>query len=83
MSSFPFARAPPHASSSPPKKRFRASSAADEARALGALKEALATKPHEEKSLLVHVQRVRPELADDEHLLGFLRTEDYNVEVRC
>ncbi|KAL9178851.1 hypothetical protein ACHAXT_003982 [Thalassiosira profunda] len=85
MSSFPFARpgearAPPRAASSPPKKRFRASSAADEARALGALKEALATKPHEEKSWLVHVQRVRPELADDEHLLGFLRTEDYNVE---
>ena len=51
------------------------------AAALLALKEALATVPHDEKSSLVHAQRIKPDLVDDDHLMGFLEVEGLNVNV--
>ena len=48
---------------------------------LHAVKEKLSIIPHEEKSALVHVQRIRPELVDDEHIMQFLRVENFNVDV--
>ena len=48
---------------------------------LHAVKEKLSNIPHDEKSALVHVQRIHPELADDEHILQFLRVENFDVDV--
>ena len=48
---------------------------------LHAVKEKLSNIPHEEKSALVHVQRIRPELVDDKHILQFLSVENFNVDV--
>ena len=36
---------------------------------------------HEEKTALAHVQRVNPALADDDHMMGFLRAEQFDVGV--
>ena len=52
-----------------------------EAASLRELKEQLSDVPHEEKSALVHVQRVAPELVDDDHVLCFLRGERFDVRV--
>ena len=49
--------------------------------ALRAMKVVLSNMPHEEKAALVHVQRVRPELVNDEHLSGFLHAEEYDASV--
>ena len=48
---------------------------------LNVVKEKLSNIPHDEKSALVHVQRIRPELVDDEHILQFLRVENFDVDV--
>lgn len=52
---------------------------AEERASLRALKEALADVPHEQASALFHVRRVAPELCDDEHMMKFLRLEDFDV----
>lgn len=52
---------------------------ADVAAALRALKAELYDMPHDQKSAFVNVQRKRPELVDDSHLM--LRVEDFNVSV--
>lgn len=52
-----------------------------EAAALRALKEEVACIPHENKSALVHAQRMSPDLVDDDHLLSFLRFENLDVDV--
>lgn len=51
------------------------------AAALHQLKDALSNKPHEDKSALAHVQQVKPELVNDEHMLKFLEVEDLNIDV--
>ena len=48
---------------------------------LNVVKEKLSNIPHDEKFALVHVQRIRPELVDDEHILQFLRVENFDVDV--
>ena len=50
-------------------------------RLLPALKAALIDLPRDKKSELAHVQSVAPSLVNDEHLLLFLRGEDFDVEV--
>ena len=50
--------------------------------ALRALKDELSNIPHDEKSAFVHVQRVRPELVNDEHYMGFLTVEKFDIGVR-
>lgn len=52
-----------------------------ETAALRALKEELSNIPHDEKSALVHVQRIQPDLVDDDHLVSFLRVEKFDVDV--
>jgi len=52
-----------------------------ETTALHALKEELSSIPHEEKSSLVHVQRVQPDLVDDNHMIRFLQAEDFDVKL--
>mmetsp|Transcript_26827 Transcript_26827/g.48399 ORF Transcript_26827/g.48399 Transcript_26827/m.48399 type:complete len:133 (+) Transcript_26827:146-544(+) len=52
-----------------------------ETSALHALKEELSRIPHEEKSSLVHVQRVQPDLVDDDHMISFLHSEDFDVSL--
>ena len=47
------------------------------------LKDALSNKSHEEKSVFAHVQRVRPELVNDDHMLKFLEVDDFDVDVSC
>lgn len=59
----------------------RPTSPAAETALLRALKEALSKLPHGDKSELVHVQRVAPDLVGDDHLLIFLRGEEFDVEV--
>ena len=56
---------------------------ADVAAALRALMAELYDMPHhDQKSAFVNVQRERPELVDDSHLMRFLRVEqDFNVSV--
>ena len=54
-----------------------------EAAYLRVLKDELSNMPHDEKSALVHVQRVASNLVDDNHLLIFLRREDYDAHVSC
>lgn len=49
--------------------------------ALREFKDRLCNVPHGKKSALVHVQRIRPDLVDNEHILRFLRVEDFNVGV--
>ena len=58
-------------------------SPAVETASLRELKDELSNMPHDEKSALVHVQRVAPNLVDDDHLLVFLRGEDFDVNVSC
>ena len=48
---------------------------------LHAVKEKLSCIPHEEKSALVYVQRIRPELVNDEHILQFLSVENFDIDV--
>ncbi len=45
------------------------------------LKASLSSKPHEEKSVFAHVQRIRPDLVNDDHMLKFLRVDDFDVDV--
>ena len=45
------------------------------------LKEKLDAIPHETKSSFVHAQQVSPELVNDEHLLGFLYAEKFDIDV--
>ena len=54
----------------------------DTQEALRALKDELSNIPHDEKSAFVHVQRVRPELVNDEHYIGFLTVEKFDIGVR-
>lgn len=54
-----------------------------EAASVSVLKEKLADIPHDEKSALVHVQRVAPALVNDNHLLIFLRHKGFDVDVSC
>lgn len=44
------------------------------------LKEKLANVPHADKSTLVYAQVVT-DIVNDDHLLGFLYVENYNVDV--
>ena len=55
----------------------------DTQEALRALKDELSNIPHDEKSSFVHVQRVRPELLNDEHYIGFLTVEKFDIGVRA
>ena len=48
---------------------------------LHAVKEKLSNIPHDEKSALVHVQRISPEMVNDEHIMRFLRVENFDVDV--
>lgn len=48
---------------------------------LRALKAVLSDLPHEDLAALAHVQRLRPELVDDGHLLRFLRAEGFDPRV--
>jgi len=49
--------------------------------ALLQLKEKLLNVPPEDKSSLVYAQQVSNDLVNDDHLLGFLYVEDFNVDV--
>ena len=49
--------------------------------ALLQLKQKLLNVPPEEKSSLVYAQQVSTDLVNDDHLLGFLYVEDFNVDV--
>ena len=49
--------------------------------ALQQLKEKLDSIPHEMKSSLVYAQQVNGELVNDDHLLGFLYVEKFNIDV--
>ena len=49
--------------------------------ALLKLKEKLQNVPPEDKSSLVYAQQVSNDLVNDDHLLGFLYVEDFNVDV--
>ena len=49
--------------------------------ALLRLKEKLLNVPPEDKSSLVYAQQVSNDLVNDDHLLGFLYVEDFNVDV--
>jgi hypothetical protein len=49
--------------------------------ALLQLKEKLNNVPPEDKSSLVYAQQVSKDLVNDDHLLGFLHVEDFNVDV--
>lgn len=46
------------------------------------LKEMLFNVPHTVKSSLVYAQQVT-DIVNDDHLLGFLYVENYNVDVSC
>lgn len=50
--------------------------------ALRELRERLCDIPHDEKSAFTYVERTQPHLVNDEHLLGFLRVEEFNIDVR-
>ena len=45
------------------------------------LKAKLDSTPYEMKSSLVYAQQVSPELVNDEHLLGFLYAEKFDIDV--
>jgi len=45
------------------------------------LKAKLDSTPHEMKSSLVYAQQVNTDLVNDEHLLGFLYVEKFNIDV--
>jgi len=45
------------------------------------LKAKLDSTPNEMKSSLVYAQQVSPELVNDEHLLGFLYAEKFDIDV--
>ena len=45
------------------------------------LKAKLDSTPHEMKSSLVYAQQVSPELVNDEHLLGFIYAEKFDIDV--
>lgn len=49
--------------------------------ALQQLKEKLDAIPYDMKSSLVYAQQVNGELVNDEHLLGFLYVEKFNMDV--
>lgn len=49
--------------------------------ALNSLKAVLFDAPYEQKFALLYVQRVRPELVNDNHMLGFLLADSFNVKV--
>ena len=53
----------------------------NEQTALSKLKEKLANVPHDEKMSLVYAQQVDKSLVTDEHLLGFIRVENFNIDV--
>lgn len=53
----------------------------DVSTAIHAVKGHLSNIPHEEKSAIVHVQHVRPELVNDKHILQFLRVEKFDINV--
>ena len=53
----------------------------DVSTAIHAVKVHLSNIPHEEKSAIVHVQHVRPELVNDKHILQFLRVEKFDINV--
>jgi len=45
------------------------------------LKEKLDATPYEMKSSLVYAQQVNADLVSDDHLLGFLYVEKFNIDV--
>ena len=49
--------------------------------ALQQLREKLDATPPEVKSSLVYAQQVSPDLINDDHLLGFLYVEKFNIDV--
>lgn len=53
----------------------------DDAAALRDLKEELSNIPHGEKSSLIYVQRVNPDLVDDKHVLMFLQADNFDVSL--
>lgn len=53
----------------------------NEQTALSQLKEKLANVPHDEKMSLVYAQQVDKNLVTDDHLLGFIHVENFNIDV--
>ena len=53
----------------------------NEQTALSQLKEKLANVPHDEKMSLVYAQQVDKNLVTDEHLMGFIHVENFNIDV--
>lgn len=53
----------------------------NEQMALSQLKEKLANVPHDEKISLVYAQQVDKNLVTDDHLLGFIHVENFNIDV--
>ena len=45
------------------------------------LRREISDMPHHKISALVHAQRIQPDLVTDEHMLGFLRVENFDVKV--
>ncbi len=45
------------------------------------LKDAMSNKSHDEKSVFAHVQRVRPDLVNDDIMMKFLEVDDFDVDV--
>ena len=68
-------------SSSKRKRSERTVNADNISTAIHTVKVHLSNIPHEEKSAFVHVQRVRPELVNDEHIQQFLRVENFDTKV--
>jgi len=53
----------------------------DEVDALHKMKDELTKMPHYKQSVLVHAQRISPNLVDDGCLLMFLQTESFDASV--
>ena len=63
--------------------QIKLSSLEQKVTALLQLKEKLNNVPPEDKSSLVYAQQISNDLVNDDHLLGFLYVEDFNVDVSC
>ena len=53
----------------------------NEQTALSQLKDKLANVPRDEKVSLVYAQQVDKNLVTDDHLLGFIHVENFNIDV--
>ena len=64
------------------RKRSESTVSADNiSTAIHTVKVELSNIPHEEKSAFVHVQRVRPELVNDDHIQQFLSVDKFDTKV--